>query len=107
EGAYLPELFTPRYDDQGRIAHIDYSGEGNPRVQRPLIINLDRYPTSSQILTPEPVFGDMYLVEASRGCEWGCRFCAAGFMYRPVRYRRTASLTQSVAEGLRERSTIG
>ena len=43
--------------------------------------------TASEILSPEAVFGDMFLVEGSRGCEWGCRFCAAGFMYRPVRYR--------------------
>jgi radical SAM superfamily enzyme YgiQ (UPF0313 family) len=107
EGAYLPALFTPQYDDQGRIARVDYQGTGAPRVKRRLIKNLDAYPTTSQILTPETVFGDMYLVEASRGCEWGCRFCAAGFMYRPVRYRSTASLTQSVAEGLQERSTIG
>lgn len=107
EGAYLPPLFTPCYDDQGRIARVDYSGEGEPRVCRRLIMNLDAYPTTSQILTPETVFGDMYLVEASRGCEWGCRFCAAGFMYRPVRYRSFESLKQSVAAGLRERSTIG
>ncbi|MBI3798068.1 MAG: radical SAM protein [Deltaproteobacteria bacterium] len=106
-GAYLPALFTPQYDDQGRIAQVDYHGTGAARVERRLIKDLDAYPTTSQILTPETVFGDMYLVEASRGCEWGCRFCAAGFMYRPVRYRSTASLTQSVAEGLRERSTIG
>ena len=107
EGAYLSTLFTPCYDDQGHITRVDYSGEGEPRVTRRLIENLDAYPTSSQILTPETVFGDMYLVEASRGCEWGCRFCAAGFMYRPVRYRSTDSLKQSVAEGLQERATIG
>jgi radical SAM superfamily enzyme YgiQ (UPF0313 family) len=107
EGAYLPTLFTPCYDDQGRITRVDYSGDGEPRVTRRLIENLDAYPTSSQILTPETVFGDMYLVEASRGCEWGCRFCAAGFMYRPVRYRSTESLKQSVAVGLQERATIG
>ena len=107
EGAYLPELFTPRYDDQGRIVHVEYHGEGEPRVNRRLINNLDTYPTTSQILSPEAVFGDMFLVEASRGCEWGCRFCAAGFMYRPVRYRSTASVKQSVTEGLKERSTIG
>src|SRR2546428_9969938 len=70
-------------------------------------MNLDAYPTTSQILTPETVFGDMYLVEASRGCEWGCRFGAAGFMYRPVRYRSAEGLKQSVAAGLKERSTIG
>ncbi len=107
EGAYLPALFIPHYDAQGRIAQVDYRGTGTPGVRRRLIKNLDVYPTTSQILTPETVFGDMYLVEASRGCEWGCRFCAAGFMYRPVRYRSTESLKQSVAEGLQERSTIG
>lgn len=107
EGAYLPALFTPQYDDQGRITRVDYGGDGEPRVKRRLIANLDAYPTTSQILTPETVFGDMYLVEASRGCEWGCRFCAAGFMYRPVRYRSAESLQQSVAAGLKERSTIG
>src|SRR5262245_47365457 len=107
EGAYLPQLFTPQYDEQGRIVQVAYHGDGEPRVNRRLIKNLDAYPTTSQILSPESVFGDMFLVEASRGCEWGCRFCAAGFMYRPVRYRSFASVKQSVTEGLKERSTIG
>ena len=107
EGAYRPSLFTPNYDEQGRIVRVDYHGTGQPRVRRRLIRNLDDYPTSSQLLTSETVFGDMYLVEASRGCEWGCRFCAAGFMYRPVRYRGAESLRRSVEEGLQHRSTIG
>jgi len=107
EGVYLPTLFAPQYDEEGRIRRVDYCGEGQSQVKRRLIKNLDAYPTTSQILTPEAVFGDMYLVEASRGCEWGCRFCAAGFMYRPVRYRSFASLKQSVTDGLKERSTIG
>jgi radical SAM superfamily enzyme YgiQ (UPF0313 family) len=107
DGAYLPQLFTPCYDDQGQIVQMQYHGDGASRVQRRLIMNLDAYPTASQILTPETVFGDMYLVEASRGCEWGCRFCAAGFMYRPVRYRSATSLQQSVSTGLKVRSTIG
>jgi len=107
EGAYLPRFFTPHYDGEGRIRQIEYSGPGKPRVKRRLIRNLDAYPTASRLLTSETVFGDMYLVEASRGCEWGCRFCAAGFMYRPVRYRSQSSLLQSVEEGLRYRSTIG
>ncbi|MGE4095951.1 MAG: radical SAM protein [Candidatus Binatia bacterium] len=107
EGAYVPGFFVPHYDEQGQIAEVEYRGEREPCVKRRLVKNLDDYPTTSQILTPDAVFGDMYLVEASRGCEWGCRFCAAGFMYRPVRYRSFASVKQSVTEGLKERSTIG
>ncbi len=107
DGTYVPAQFSPHYDDNGRLTRLDYSGEGKPSVKRRLIQDLDAYPTTSQILTPETVFGDMYLIEASRGCEWGCRFCAAGYMYRPVRYRSAAGLQQQVTEGLKERSTIG
>ena len=66
---------------------VDYDGPVAGRVERRYLARLDQRETTSEILSPEAVFGDMFLVEASRGCEWGCRFCAAGFMYRPVRYR--------------------
>ena len=107
DGAYLPTQFRPSYDDAGRLARLDYSGPGQPVVQRRLVQDLDAYPTRSQILNSEAVFGDMYLIEASRGCEWGCRFCAAGYMYRPVRYRSAENIKQQVTEGLAQRSTIG
>ena len=58
------------------------------------------FSTNSLILTEESVFGDMYLVEASRGCQWGCRFCAAGFMYRPIRYRKPEELKRRPSEDL-------
>jgi radical SAM superfamily enzyme YgiQ (UPF0313 family) len=59
------------------------------------------------VLSEEAVFGDKVMVEASRGCQWGCRFCAAGFMYRPIRTRDPARLADSVREGLGQRDTIG
>ena len=121
-GAYVPTLFQPTYDATGHLAQVTHAaplaqaphqvrdaqaGGREPTVQRRLVMDLDAYPTTSQLLTQETVFGDMFLIEASRGCEWGCRFCAAGFMYRPVRYRSTAALTQQVTQGLQERQTIG
>ena len=107
EGAYLPDYFTPRIDAHGRIESVDYSGPSAPRVNRRLLSDLDRFSTSSLILTEESVFGDMFLVEASRGCQWGCRFCAAGFMYRPIRYRSPEKIMAEATRGLQERNVIG
>jgi len=107
EGAYLPDHFNPGYDSEGRLDRVEYSGPGKPTVSRRLIRNLDRFNTSSLILTEESVFGDMYLVEASRGCQWGCRFCAAGFMYRPIRYRSPELVEGEARRGLKERGVIG
>jgi radical SAM superfamily enzyme YgiQ (UPF0313 family) len=107
EGAYLPDHFRPVYDESGRLAAMNYSGPGRPQVKRRLVHDLNRYNTTSLILTDESVFGDMYLVEASRGCQWGCRFCAAGFMYRPIRYRTPERIVEEAERGLGERHVIG
>src|SRR5579864_7410027 len=106
-GAYVPEYFTPAYDDTGRMTKVDYCGQLDSRVNRRFIKDLDRFTTASLILTEESVFSDMYLVEASRGCQWGCRFCAAGFMYRPIRYRSPERLIAQAQRGLSERNVIG
>jgi radical SAM superfamily enzyme YgiQ (UPF0313 family) len=107
EGAYLPDYYTPVYDDAGRLATVKYAGPGDGKVNRRLIRDLNQFTTSSLILTEESVFGDMFMVEASRGCQWGCRFCAAGFMYRPIRYRAPEKLIAEAERGLTERSVIG
>jgi radical SAM superfamily enzyme YgiQ (UPF0313 family) len=106
-GAYRPDRHRPRWDASGDLVGVDYDGPGTGRVERRYVVDLDACPTDSEVLTDAAVFGDMYLVETSRGCEWGCRFCAAGFMYRPVRYRGPALLRERVARGLEHRRTIG
>jgi radical SAM superfamily enzyme YgiQ (UPF0313 family) len=104
-GAYRPDRWTPRYEGDALVA---FEHEGGPRrVVRRYLERLDTVVTRTEVLTPEAVFGDMFVVEASRGCEWGCRFCAAGFMYRPVRYRSAAALRPEIQRGLAERDTIG
>jgi len=106
-GAYRPDRHTPHYGAGGALAAVEYHGPFQPRVRRCYVRDLDAVETRSEILAPEAVFGDKFLLEASRGCEWGCRFCAAGFMYRPVRYRSPERLWQTAARGLEARSSIG
>ncbi len=43
-------------------------------------------PAHSVFVSPEAEFRDMLLIEVNRGCPYGCRFCAAGFVYRPPRH---------------------
>ncbi len=105
-GAYVPRFFRPVFAGpvQSDLVH---EGPGPARVRRRLVWDLDRYDTSSRVLAPEAVFGDMVLVEASRGCQWGCRFCAAGYMYRPVRTRSAEKLAARVRAALAQRTTVG
>ncbi|CCO22507.1 radical SAM protein [Maridesulfovibrio hydrothermalis] len=53
-------------------------------------------PAYSCFISPEAVFKDMFLVEVNRGCPYGCRFCAAGFIYRPPRHASIDQLKEIV-----------
>ncbi len=105
-GAYAPRHYEPVYEG-AELVDLRRSDAAQDRVERRLIWDLNAFPTTTRVLSDDAVFGDMMLVEASRGCQWGCRFCAAGYMYRPIRTRGVDSLSDTVRAGLEQRSTIG
>ena len=76
-------------------------------VKRQWLEDLDSVATTSVILTPDTEFANMYLIEIARGCGWGCRFCLAGFQFRPFRFRPLDSLLAQAEKGLEYTNRIG
>lgn len=107
-GAYVPALYEVKYASTGEIVAFQPRDRGFPeRVVRGWVKDLDRYPCEQVITAPSAALGSMYLVEVNRGCSRGCRFCAAGYVYRPVRFRSKETLQRGVDRGVKKVGRIG
>ena len=83
-GCYAPAFYTPRYDDGGRFIGNEAAPDLPKRIRKVMLSSCGTA-AHSQVLTPVAEFSDLYLTELGRGCSRGCRFCAAGYIYRPPR----------------------
>lgn len=106
-GIYVPSLYRVDYRDDGQVAAYVAGPGVPPRVVRQWQPALDGTASRSCLYTADTEFGDMALVEISRGCARKCRFCAAGYIYLPPRERSAAALAEQVDAGLAERPRIG
>ncbi|MBA7565131.1 hypothetical protein ES708_06806 [subsurface metagenome] len=92
--ASLPGIYVPQYHSETPVV-------------RQWLTNLDDFPTTSTILTPDTELGDLYLIEVERGCNWGCRFCLVNNAFSPMRIRSIDNLIDQAKEGLKYRKRIG
>jgi radical SAM superfamily enzyme YgiQ (UPF0313 family) len=76
-------------------------------VLRQYAKNLDDFPVTSVVLTPDTELGDLFLIEAERGCQRGCRFCLVNTAFAPRRFRAADGIIRQAWEGLHHRRRIG
>ena len=95
EGIYVPRFYKFSYKDDGTILKVDAT-DGAPAVVRKRIIrDLDKvfYPDNFVVPFTE-IVQDRVSVEVLRGCIRGCRFCQAGFIYRPFREKNVDTVVK-------------
>ncbi len=96
EGIYVPSFYDVTYNEDGTVKEVTPNREGVPKtIRKRIIADLDNCYIPEKLIVPfMDVVHDRIMLEIFRGCIRGCRFCQAGYLYRPVRERSVDKLTE-------------
>ena len=88
DGIYVPSLYEITYNDDGTVRAITPHDGAPAVVTKRIVHDMDKayFPVNTIVPSTE-IVQDRVMLELFRGCIRGCRFCQAGYVYRPVRNR--------------------
>ena len=103
EGIYVPAFYDVSYNDDGTIKSFEPKKPDYPvKIKKRIISDMDKAYFPEKIIVPyTDIVHDRIMLEVFRGCTRGCRFCQAGFIYRPVReksHKRLLELANKLEE---------
>ena len=103
DGVYVPSFYEHTYNEDGTLAAITPKNGAPARVRKRIIQDMDKsyFPTKTIVPSTEIVH-DRTNLELFRGCIRSCRFCQAGFCYRPVRAKSVDTLCRQAIESLED-----
>ncbi|HEX2926023.1 MAG TPA: TIGR03960 family B12-binding radical SAM protein [Ruminiclostridium sp.] len=105
EGIYVPAFYDVTYNEDGTIRTFEPKRTHYPsKIKKRIIKDMDKAYFPDKIVVPyTDIVHDRIMLEVFRGCTRGCRFCQAGFIYRPVREKSHGRLIE-LAKKLEESS---
>ena len=103
DGVYIPSLYDVDYKEDGTVKSITPKGGAPAQVTKRIMRNMDEayYPARTIVPSTE-IVQDRTSLELFRGCIRGCRFCQAGYVYRPVRSRSKELLVRYAKEAIED-----
>jgi radical SAM superfamily enzyme YgiQ (UPF0313 family) len=109
-GCYIPALYDVTYNSSGILQSMtpQKGYERLPqRIKKVIMDSPGNVAAHSNILTPLAEFSDLFMTELGRGCSRGCRFCAAGFIYRPPRLWSAQAIINAIESRPDDCSRVG
>lgn len=101
EGVYIPKFYIPKYNNDGTLEKYEITNShAKSKITKRIIKNMDSLIYPEKWIVPFlNIVHDRVMLEMFRGCIRGCRFCQAGYVYRPVRQKSKERL-EELAESL-------
>ena len=95
EGIYVPSLYDVEYNGDNTVKRIVPKSGAPEKIRKRVVSDFDKcyYPDKFIVPYIDVVF-DRATAEIFRGCIRGCRFCQAGFIYRPIRERKADTINE-------------
>lgn len=95
KGIYVPSLYNVEYNDDGTIKGVTPIEGAPEKVDKRVVADLDSIFYPDKFVVPfVEVVHDRVVHEIFRGCIRGCRFCQAGFWYRPIREKNVDTISK-------------
>lgn len=86
QGVYVPSLYEVDYNDDGTVKSITATGTAPEKTKKRIVSDLENMYFPKDFIVPSiEIVHDRSVAEIFRGCIRGCRFCQAGYIYRPIR----------------------
>lgn len=102
-GVYVPKFYVEKYDEDGNFVSVvpkpEFTKTMPLKIERRVIPDLDNaFAMKKQVVPFVQAIHDRIMLEIFRGCIRGCRFCQAGYIYRPYREKSVEKLLEQAKE---------